>query len=460
MREKQRTLLKPADIKPNMVDRVFMQLDRIQKSANMYLFVTLEGRLDQAVFSAAVHQTLEELPLLRTLVKRGTFGFSRRVVPLESIVPSEFLRFATDDQDEAAFLQEPLDLEKQLPVRVLVTQGEPTRVTVALNHSTGDASGGFFFIDRLAQRYSSRLTGKPLPELPHDPLPRSYFSYVRRLPRSVFLSACLQTARTFVEVGMPWSKAARALECATFTDLPLPTRGDLRCRIETIEPEQLDLLKSWVRAHGGTLNDLLLAVTAVVGYRVWTQIERRAVIAMLPVSLRTNAPQDVSNRVSEVSLRIEPQACESLPEAFEAVRQATPVARDGVSAACKIFERVLVSHLPPGLLRPLVAKHFDRPVNRTMTFVFSNLGVLDPLPGDFGASLVLAASFIPPLSTPPGFGLGVATVKGRLSYCVGYNHPAITEASIARFCEEFAEELRRLASETSRLVPPAFIEPP
>lgn len=455
MREQQRTSFKPADIKPNMVDRVFMRLDGIQKSANLYLFVTLEGRLDQAVFSTALQQTLEELPLLRTLVKPGIFGYARRVVPLDTIDPSEFLRFAQGAQEEAAFLQEPLDLEHQLPVRVLVTPGESTRLTVALNHSTGDASGGFFFIDRLAQRYSSLLTGKPLPELPRDPLPRSYFSHVRRLPWPIFLSACLQTARTFVEVGMPWSKAARALECATFTDLPLPIQGDMRCRIDTIEPVQVDLLKAWARAHGGTLSDLLLAVIAVVGCRVWPP-EQRAVIAMLPVSLRTNAPKDVSNRVSEVSIRLEPHACNSLQEAFEAVRQATPAARDGISAACKIFERALVSHMPPGMLRPIVAKHFDRPINRTMTFVFSNLGVLDPLPGDFGSSQVVAASFIPPLSTPPGFGLGLATVKGRLSYCIGYNHPAITEASIARFCEAFAEELRQLASEASRLAPPAL----
>lgn len=428
--------------RPNLVDRLFLMLDGIHAPATVHTFATLDGAPDPERLVDALEGTLAEAPLLRTVARRRWWGYRRTATSWSREAIRDLITFSRDPREEADSLRRPMELESRPPVRLFVcTTGERTRLVLTLHHSIADGRAGFHCLDRLAAHYQATFSGEPPPP-PPAPMPsRSYQGYLWELSGHDRLRAILRTARTFGEIALKSSTQAKALDCATFTDQPLPCRGQLSNRSLTLAPGEVERLKAWARERHATLNDLLLASALATGSVVWPQPEALPLDVMLPVSLRDPGILDIANRVAELPLRFAAADCRTFERAFEAVRATTPVARDRINAVVRICERALMSYLPPRLFRFLAGKHFDLPTNRAMTMVFSNLGVVTPAPRAFGSHAILEASFLGPLSTPPGMGIWLSTVEGRLGLCIGYMEPAVSAESIEAFCRVFRSHL-------------------
>jgi hypothetical protein len=118
-------------------------------------------------------------------------------------------------------------------------------------------------------------------------------------------------------------------------------------------------------------------------------------------------------------------------------------------AFARIFQYGLASKLPPPLVRGIVGRSLDRPENHALTYVFSNTGVLDPQPRDFGPVRVLSVAGMPPLTMPPGLGIVAATARGTLTITVAWADPALARGRIDAFCQDLLLTLDRLVREPS-----------
>lgn len=436
-----------SDVRPNLVDRLFLLLDGLQGPSSMNLYaLTLDAMPDAARVKAALAAVLAEQPLLRTRVARGRLGYRRRAVPVEDVdaiftLGADGPGAGYESSLERDWMRARVDLSVQAPIRFLLRPSpEGARIVMGIHHSVADGIGGYFVLDRVAAHYTALLAGAAVEPPPAAVPPRTYFSHFRRLPGADRRRALLGAAKTLDELVNP------QVDCATFSDSGLPSRGEFAWREWQLEPSLLPGLKARARALGGTLNDLLLATVAVAGAATWPDPSARPHQVMVPVSLRDGAAIDPSNRVADMRFSIPAAVLGSVEAAVACVQDLTPLARDRGRAFVAICQNGLVSRLPPGIIRPIVAKSLELERNQTLTFVFSNTGVLDPQPRDFGPCRVFRVAGQPPLTMPPGLGVVAATARGRLTLTIAWIDPSLHASRVQAFIDRLAAELTRLAA--------------
>lgn len=433
------------DVRPNLVDRLFLLLDGVQGPPSLNLYaLSVDGDWDYDVLRRAVEALLAEQPLLRTRSWRTTWRLGRVVRPVEAVedvfrVGGGSPGVGHDNDEERAFMRAPLDLAQQPPVRILA---RPGRIVMGIHHAIADGIGGYYVLDRLAAHYQALLADTPVEPPPQAP-PRPYGAYFRRFTPAERRKAVAGMGNVLREMLLPLGPYA------TFGDRPLPARGEFAWRELPVPPEAVAALRGVARARGGTLNDLLLAATAVAGCATWPNDPARPVLVMVPASLREGPAVDMTNRVAELPIIIPGEACRDFDQAFDAARVRTPMARDRGQAFARIFQYGLASRLPPPLVRGIVKRSLDRPENHALTYVFSNTGILDPQPRDFGPLAVKAVAGMPPLTMPPGLGVVAATARGHLTLTVAWADPALARPRIDAFCTTLLDTLARLAQEPS-----------
>jgi NRPS condensation-like uncharacterized protein len=349
-------------------------------------------------------------------------GGTRRVP-----APPEAVLLTGDAAAERAFAARMLDLAAEPPYGLFVRDN---RLLLSLHHSVADGLGAVFLLDRLAAHYAARTGGPPAPPPPVAPS-RRYGAYFWRLTAAERWRALKGMGRSLGEGGQG------APPAALFLDLPGP--GRLAWRELLLDPGPL---REAARAHGGTLNDLLLAATAVAGQRTWPQ--QLPVRLFMPTSLRSwepdPTPVDLANRSADLEVTVPP--LDDLWEAFAVVKAQTPAARDRAASFQRVFQRALASYVPPRLMRDAMQELHARPQNQVSSVFFSNVGDLGALPRDFGPLRVHAVGFLPPLLAPPGLAVLAATTRGRLLLTVCHLEPTVAAASAERFADALLRALR------------------
>jgi NRPS condensation-like uncharacterized protein len=436
-----------SDVRMVLVDRLFLLLDGLQGPSSLNLYsVSLDRPLEPGIFKAAVADLLAEQALLRTRALRGSWSLRRYALPVQDV--DEVLFWGQDSlgagweaPEELAFMRRPLDLSTQPPVRILARPSQGgARVVMGLHHSVADGVGGYFVLDRLAAHYTARLGGQAVEAAPVAPA-RAYRSYFRRFKP-------VEKRRAIFGMGNVLKEMLFDLgPYAMFGDVAPPAQGQFAWR-ELVLPESfVPALRAGARERGGTLNDLLLAATAEAGVATWPVQDHRPVLVMIPVSLRDGPTVDMTNRVAELPIRLPADACLDFEAAFAVVKERTPLARDRGRAFARICQYGIASWLPPKWVRPIVARSLARPENHALTYVFSNTGVLDPQPRDFGPAKVLSVAGQPPLTFPPGLGIVAATARGRLTLTVAWVDPVLRADRVELFCAALLRRLGAIASQ-------------
>lgn len=83
-----------------------------------------------------------------------------------------------------------------------------------------------------------------------------------------------------------------------------------------------------------------------------------------------------------------------------------------------------------------------RPTNQVMTLDWSNLGDVGPLPGPWAGVEATGAYFLPPLSTPPGLAVAIATVGGKLTLALSYAEGVLPRAQVEGWMAQIGQDLQ------------------
>jgi NRPS condensation-like uncharacterized protein len=342
------------------------------RSQLMGCLVVLSGPPDLERLRAALAAVVAETPLLRSRIVGGT-----RRIP----APPEAVLLTGDADAERAFADRRLDLAAEPPYGLFVNG---RRLLLSVHHSVMDGMGAVLFFDRLAAHYA----GEAPPPPPHRS--RRYTDHFRRLSWRERFQALRGFARSLAPHRVP--PAARFVSDA----------GPIRWH-------ELELDPTLLKAHGASVNDALLATTAVALQRAWPQ--DLPVRVFMTTSLRSNEV-DVANRSADFELTL--PATSDFQAALAQVTAQTPAARDRVGAVIRIFRRAAASYVPPAVMVKAMDRLHARPENLASSLFFSNVGNLDGLPRDFGDLAVEAVGFLPPLLSPPGVAVLAATTRGRM----------------------------------------------
>jgi NRPS condensation-like uncharacterized protein len=423
----------------NVLDELYLHLDREEEPWSVHLEIRVEGRIDGARLEAAVREAARRHPIARArLADARPTDVRYQWEIADELGELDLHEVDCADADDLAGARERLlgrtpALDRPGPFAILLAH-DPGGDVIALNlhHAAGDGLAALRLMGSIARAYAG--VEDPLP--PVDPLAvrdvaaiTGPDSIAERLTRG-------RAALDYLARGV--STPARI---APQGESDRPGYG---FEFLTFERDQVEKLAG-LRRDGATLNDVLLGGLAVA-VRRWNErheTDSGAVYLMMPINLR---PPEwrfevVGNFASYVSVRLGSGDQPTLEAAIDAAAASTRRIKDGGVAGL-----IVDLFNPPTLLPTGLKKRMQDLIPLTGnvvvdTAVLSNLGRIQDVPhlGDAGA--VQELWFSPPGRMPLGASFGAATLDERLFVTLRYRHAQFGRAAAAEFLATFEDVL-------------------
>jgi NRPS condensation-like uncharacterized protein len=417
--------------KLNILDELYLHLDRTDEPFSVHMEVQVEGRIDARRLREAIAQAAERHPIARARLAdhRGTdrryeweVGEALDEVPLEV-----FDSGAAAERERLMSFSVPLEHAPPFAVS-LVHDDDGDFVMLNLRHAAGDGMASVRLMASILRAYGGQ--DDPLP--PVDPLEVRDIS---EIVGAQSITERLKRVRALVEHVSRFATPPTRIAPAGGAD-ELPGYGFELIHLDSGEAKQvMDL-----RSDGATANDVLLGALAVA-IRRWDDEhdgDSARIALMMPVNLRPKEWQFdvIGNYASYVTVHVPEDAQTELGAAIAAAHESTQkIKRDGIAGLIvDLLEFPTV--LPTGVKRRLQELI---PLTGNMvvdTAVLSNLGKLDALPRlDDEAGEVKAIWFSPPGRMPLGASFGTATMNDEMFITLRYRHALFDADAAAAFGE-------------------------
>jgi len=415
----------------NVLDELYLHLDREQEPWSVHLEVRVKGHIDGERLHAAVRRAALAHPIARARLAgaratdvryRWEIADQLSSIDLEEI---DCRRPADLASARERLLNRTPDLDRPGPFALLLAH-EPRGDVLVMNlhHAAGDGLSALALMGSIARAYGDEK----------DPVPTVDALEVRDI-NALAGSGSLKQRIT---------RGRAAVEYLT-RGVSTPTRIAPQGAAEepgygfemlSFEPEELEHIVK-LRSGDATVNDVLLGALAIT-VRRWNQRHDGhggSVYLMMPINLR---PPEwrfevVGNFASYVSVHIASDEQKTLQAAIKAATASTRRIKDDGISGLIVDLFALPSAMPTGIkqrMQGLIPLTGNVIVD---TVALSNLGRLPPAP-DFGdAGPVQAVWFSPPGRMPLGASLGAATLDGRLFLTLRYRHALFDESAASDF---------------------------
>jgi NRPS condensation-like uncharacterized protein len=422
----------PATTRLNILDELYLHLDRADEPYTVHVEIRVEGRIDGARLLEAVREAARRHPLARARLadtRPIEAGYTWELA--EELEALDFEEIECADGGELgaardALLSRPPRLDRPGPFALLLAHHpDGDSVVLNLHHAAGDGLSALRLLGSIARAYGGEED--PLPDV--DPLA---VRDVLAMSSAGSLTERLARARA----GLDY--LARGLTVpARIAPHGAEARPGYSFALTAFEPDEVARIAG-LRTDGATVNDVLLAGLAVA-IRRWNErleAEGDSVYLMMPINLR---PPEwrfdvVGNYASYVSIRLSTREQATLPDAIRAAAARTRAIKDG-GVAGLIVELFAPPTLLPSALKQRMQDLIPLTGNLAVdTSVLSNLGRIESVPRLGEAGAVRELWFSPPGRMPLGASFGAATLEGRLFLALRYR-PALFGPQAAR---EFA----------------------
>jgi NRPS condensation-like uncharacterized protein len=418
----------------NVLDELYLHLDRDEEPWSVQLEVGVEGRVDPERLAAAVVEAAGLHPLARARLRpaRGTdvryhweIADELAAAPLDVVSCEDDAALRTA-REHAMSASPPMDDAPPFAVTLGHHPGGDA-IMLNLNHAAGDGMSAVRLMVSILRAYAG---------LPDDPGPVDPLAVrdIGDLVGSRSLGPRLARGRALVEQA---SRAASS-PVRIAADGADPGRAGYGFELLRLGPEELDAVMSH-RTEGATVNDVLLGALAVTIAR-WNAghgEDPGRIAIMMPINLRPAGwrTEVVGNFASYVSVPLAVDDPVDLRPTIGAATERTRRIKDeGVAGLVVDLLELPTATLPTGVKRrfqDLITLTGDRFVD---TSVLSNLGRLEPAPslgGDAGE--VRSVWFSPPGRMPLGASLGAATYGGAMFLCLRYRHALFSAPAATAF---------------------------
>jgi NRPS condensation-like uncharacterized protein len=427
----------------NLLDELYLTLDRRQEPWVVHVEARLTGRVDADRLAAALGAAVRHHPIARARLAeaRSTDRCHRWEILDEDELSEVPLHIAACD-DEAMLAQArerhfafTPSLDVAPPFAVLLAHvPDGDAILINVNHAAADGIGAVRLMRSILRAYAHEED----PDPPVDPLA---VRDVRGLAGAASAAERMVRARAL---------ARHALTQAVPVTRVAGDGGDARpaygFEFVSFSLEETAALVDQ-RPGDATVNDVLVAALALAVTRWNLEHGRPAgrVAITVPVNLR---PSDwrtdvVANFASYVTVSLGAHEHESLPEAIEATHQRTAtIKRDGLSGTVVdlLAGPATLTVAAKRRLQDLIPLTGDVVVD---TASLSNLGVVDGLPSLGDAGSVRGLWLSPPGRMPLGASFGVLTLDGRLHLTLRYRHALFDHDAARAFVRMYCDVLLR-----------------
>lgn len=392
----------------------------------MPILIHFRGRMDEERLGRAFDLTVEAEPILGyALVGHPDHPYWRRVDERDR-GPVFEVSEGDADRELLEFMSSPLLTERAPQLRARLFRCEDDVLCIKFNHILMDGGGVGQYLALLSSCYRAleRYPGyRPPVRMPDRQGPR----------RALREAGLLSTLRSLPSIRAPPPTLA------------VPMRTDDKSRqafvVRHLGPERLDVLRSYARRNGATINDVLYAAMV---RSVLTTLEAppsRRFGFEVPVDLRKVVPCGAGSGVCNLSgmyyLSIDHRPNEAFKSTLSRVHRQIEAQKAARTAVGEML--FLEMALAPGA--SLVRQWMERTPDRAFHPYLSNLGVVDPTVVDFGPVPVGDVRYFSTIIHPPVLGIAVSTLGQRMTLTHRYYSLATEPTVMDGFLDRFIGEL-------------------
>jgi NRPS condensation-like uncharacterized protein len=418
----------------NILDELYLHLDREDEPWSVHLEVQAEGRIDADRLADAIRRAAELHPVARARLSDSSATDRRyhwEIADELAEAPLEVVECSDGAEVERArerALGAVPSLDDAPPFALTLIQ-RPSGDSLILNihHAAGDGIGALRLMGSILRAYAGE--DDPVPDV--DPIEARDIGKIV----STSLADRLSRGRALVEhMARFATPPARVAPDGGVDEPDGPAYGFELIRLSAEEANAAMEL----RRDGATMNDVLIGALGVA-IRRWNEQHEGdggRIALMMPVNLR---PKEwrfdvIANFASYVTVHLAEDEQDELEAAIAATADRTRRIKDEGVAGLIVDLLQVPTALPTGIkqrLQQLIPLTGDMVVD---TAVLSNLGRLEGVPhlGD-EAGAIRAVWFSPPGRMPLGASFGVATLGEELFITLRYRHALLAPTAAAEF---------------------------
>lgn len=452
----------PASIPLNCVDKCLLALDGINEPMLIHAIVGVEGEVDAVRLNQAIISAQQVHPVMRTVLRsRGLRPF-REIQEdpgsgVLSIADRAELRGMDYESYLSSWMNRPLNLKRDFPVRVLVLRKTAREYSLVFtfHHSSADGLRAFLFVRTVIESYNNRLCEGVGDEV-SDSTNASDILVNRRGDELLEFANSQRSKVEHYYRKVIFSLFNRFVLCA----LPPPTRvfhdrsgrsRELRFCFEIIKSRDLEQIQLKARSAGVTLNDVLLAACYRTVER-WNSRHGKAsktIRIMAPVNISPKGFRHVvSNQASWLSLPTTPGDRADAAELLRKVRADMIDATMNRIAFSLVYFFYFCSRFPLFVMREMCRFLI---VTRTFvdTILVTNVGFIWPKPGSeeaavntMGDARIVNVTGSAPVVSPMGLSIAAGTYNKNLNFSLTYRPAFFSEEKARMFLALYVEEIK------------------
>lgn len=403
----------------------------------------LDGRLDFDKLRKAVRLSFDVEPVFGSCFVKNTRPYWKRIKDIDHV---EFCTFEVTDNPDAAiqtFLDIPLDPKKGPMSKVkLIRTGLGDILCIKVSHVCCDGTGAKEYFLLLADIYSQI-----------DKENTNYIP-VQHIPTKNDRIRLYKTLDIDASQAISYYKQKPAHHLWNF-----PWRnnriGATRFVVCKLSNGQLDEMKSYSKARGATINDLIL--TAV--YRAMFKLSKPpyGIPVDIPIThdLRRYLPNKKTEAIRNFSgghiTTLARKKHESFSETLSRVMSETKKLKDGHMGLEDAvwaeyveslnFYQYINEFKSISLLADMASHNPFIKFTDKCSVVFANLGFVSKSPIKFGEHTVTDAYILPPVIRAPGTLLIATTYNGIITLAVGYYEPSVRRNVMEKLLNKIKDEL-------------------
>ncbi len=411
-------------------------------SFQLQIIMKLDGRLDFDRLERAVRLSFDVEPVFGARYIKSNPPHWKRFEDADNI--KFCMLVETDNSDESIqnFLESPMDMDKDPMVKIELIRSEKyDTLCLKINHVCCDGVGAKEYVKLLSDIYT-QITNEdkafvPKPRMRDRKDHNSLLSALIKFNPMTSYTPLQQIPLTIWK--FPWN------------NIKIGDTGFATCRLPY---GYLDILNTYAKARGATINDLLL--TAI--YRVMFDISKPpygmpmdiAVTTDLRRYLPDNKAQAIRNFSGGITFKICRKANELFEETLSRVMEATKDFKNrhpSLANAMRVeyLEKMNFHHICAlfnmfSQIADLAAQNPFFVLNRCSP-VLSNIGYISKSLIKFGENTVNDLYCLPPAIRAPGMLIVAGTYNGIITLSVGYYKPSVHESDMKGLLNKIKDEL-------------------
>jgi NRPS condensation-like uncharacterized protein len=438
----------------NCMDRTVLAFHEVGEPFLIHAFLTLEGEVDPSRLNQAIMSAQMAHPVMRTILRGKYLRITREIQEdlgngVLTVLNLAGLQDADYERRLFEWVNKPLDLRKEFPLRVLLWRKNETQSTLVFtfHHSAADGLRAVFFIRKIIEYYNNgSLKDVKPPEdirlsLKGDPLFQFAQSH-RGKVKNYYWKMAYDTVYRLVLAAIPSPSRPYHDKSGRSTDT-------FFCNA-TIGPEKLSRLEAKAASAGVEVNDILLASC----YRmvdIWNRMHGKTsnkvrVMAIVNVSPK-GFRQVVSNQMSWFSPTTWPKDRADQARLLKKLRSYTLSAAMNRMAFSLIYFFYFTTSLPPVIHRQIfrllvfLRTHVDSIFLTNIGIVWPKVGSDEPAITHMGKARIVNITGSPPVVTPWKLAFGVNTYNRTLNISLTYRPSMFSGEKVQQFLDLYLEEV-------------------